>query len=72
MLKVGDQVRITIRGQTALSGTATTITLGEGASIEVPGKIIEDKGTHWLVEVSMSFGGKNRILVPKEGYKGDQ
>lgn len=69
MPKVGDHVRVSIKGNTILSGTATSIALGEGASIDVPGEIIEDRGNHWLIKLNISFGGKDRLLVPKDAFK---
>ncbi len=65
MPKVGDRVTVKIRGQATVSGT---LSIGEGASISVPGTIVEDRGEYWVVELNMSIEGKNRMLVLKTAF----
>jgi len=66
MPKLGDNITIEIKGApdggTALSGA---VKIGPGASMRSSGKILEDHGDYWLVELTISVQGKNRILVPK-------
>jgi hypothetical protein len=71
MAKIGDRVKVTIRGPNILAGTATTNTatgtyaLGEGTSIGAMGKIIEDLGETWLVEFDAPVLGSKRMVIPK-------
>lgn len=68
MAKVGDRVQVTINGGAAgqrLAGGQTAIGIGPGAAMTVPGRIVADGRTYWVVELSMSLGGANRINVPK-------
>jgi hypothetical protein len=70
MPKVGDRVTVEIRGA-PIGGTAVTtgFSIEPGAQIRVQGKIVEDHGAYWLVELAISVGGKNRLLVPKSAQK---
>lgn len=70
MPKVGDRVTVEIRGA-PVGGTSVTtgFTIGPGAQIRVQGKIVEDHGDYWLVELTISVGGRNRLLVPKLALK---
>ena len=70
MPTVGDNISVTITGSDP-GGTSIqhTITVGKGASMTIPGRIVEDRGDSWLVELSMSVGGKNRILIPKSAQR---
>lgn len=74
MAKVGDSVTVEIKGAplggTALSTASAEINIGPGAQMQVQGKIVEAHGAHWLVELTISVGGRNRILVPKAAEKG--
>ena len=68
MAKIGDRVTVTIRGPNTLAGTATssgTISIGQGATITIQGKIINDLGDNWEVKLDVAFAGNNRILIPK-------
>lgn len=58
MIKVGDKVTVQFTQPTNLGGTAIPPTT-------VTGKIVSESGDQWLVELTLSFDGKNRILVPK-------
>lgn len=66
MPKLGDQVTVQVRGAPE-SGTSlgNAIKVGPGASMNIPGKIVEDHGDYWVVELSISIGNRNRISVPK-------
>ena len=70
MPKVGDTVTVTIGGApgagTSLGGA---IRIGPGASMQTPGKIVEDHGDYWLVELTISIGDKNRVLIPKSSQR---
>lgn len=63
--KVGDRVKLTITGEGSGTSLAGVITIRPGASMKVSGKIVEDLGDSWLVELSISVGEKNRLVVPK-------
>ncbi|MBI2851950.1 MAG: hypothetical protein HYX84_02430 [Chloroflexi bacterium] len=71
MVKIGDRVRVTIRGPNVLAGTAQTntaagtYTIGEGVSFDASGKIIEDLGNSWLVEFDSPLLGSKRMVIPK-------
>ena len=68
MPKVGDTIQVQISGGahgTSLSGGGASMGIGQGASMSVPGRIVQDLGHSWLVELSISLGGKNMIEVPK-------
>jgi hypothetical protein len=70
MARIGDHVTVEIRG-TDRSGTilSGTLTVGPGKTMQVSGKIVEEHGDYWLVELAISVGGKNRILVHKAAQK---
>ena len=73
MPKIGDKVTVEIQGDSA-SGTAVTsgstgIKVEPGAEFRVPGRIVEDHGEFWLVELSISVSGRNRVLLPKSAYR---
>ena len=69
MAKVGDRVTVTIRGPNVLNGTSSTAmattALGIGQSTTVTGKITEDLGDNWLVELDSPLLGGPRIIIPK-------
>lgn len=68
MYRVGDRIQVTISGGAAgqqLHGGQASIGLGAGASMSVPGTIVGDGGSFWIVELGISVGGANRINVPK-------
>ena len=68
MAKVGDTIQVQIGGGDSavrLGGGSASVGIGAGASMSVSGRIIQDLGSQWLVELSMSIGGNNRIAVPK-------
>ena len=74
--RVGDNVTVQIRGNdksgTVLSGGGpgtASISIGPGTSVQLSGRIVENLGDSWLIELSMSIGGKNRIVVPKGAQK---
>ena len=61
MAKVGDQVKVRISGAT-LEGT---LHIGRGEAVSVSGEIVEDLGDSWLIQLAISVGDKNRMVVPK-------
>jgi len=64
-MKVGDTIQVTISG-TNLSGPGGgSINIGQGASMSVPGTIVQDLGSAWLVKLSISIGGADTVQVPK-------
>ncbi len=65
MPQVGDTVQVQISGGTTLQGGGASIGIGQGASMSVPGKIVQDLGGRWLVQLSMSVGRKNLVEIPK-------
>ena len=71
MPSVGDHVTVRIRGAlgTGTSLGPGSVTIGPGASMTVPGTIVEDRGDHWVVELSISLRGRNRILVSKSAVE---
>ena len=74
MPQIGDSVTVIIQGAagsgTALSGGSSSgIKIGPGAQMRIPGKIVEDQGEHWVVELSMSLEGKNRVLIRKDAQR---
>ena len=70
MPKVGDTVTVQIRGAPeAGTSVGSGLTVGPGAAMSISGKIVEDLGDHWVVQLGMSVGGKNRILVPKAAQR---
>lgn len=73
MLKIGDSVQVQIGGGQqglTLEGGQTSIGIGSGASMSVPGRIIQDLGDRWLVQLSISLGGQNTIAIPKDQLAG--
>ena len=64
--KVGDNVSVHLRGGMT-SGTAlgSGVHLNPGTEMVVGGRIVEDLGNHWAIELSISVDGKNRIVIPK-------
>lgn len=67
-MKIGDNIQVTISGGqagTQFGGNGALIGIGPGASMSVPGQIIADDVTHWVVELSISVGGANTVRVPK-------
>tara|TARA_B100000315_G_C14265232_1_gene446100 strand:+ start:373 stop:603 length:231 start_codon:yes stop_codon:yes gene_type:complete len=74
MAKIGDAVTLKIKGAPG-TGTAlgsgrglTSVSVPPGESMPLKGKIIEDQGENWLVELRISIGGKNTILVSKDVF----
>ncbi|GEM_PF-4627096 len=80
MAKVGDTVQVTIHGgdkndkwgfgstnSTTIVGGAVSI--GKGQTMTIPGKIIEDRGDSWVIQLSVSISGKNIIAVPKSSQR---
>ena len=61
MAGVGNRVTVKI-SDTNLGGM---IKIGKGASMSVPGEIIQDLGHSWLVRLNISVGGKNQIVISK-------
>ena len=57
------KIRGAADGGTSLGPGAVKIL--PGAAMTVPGRIVEDRGKYWLVELDISFRGRNRILVDK-------
>lgn len=64
-MKIGDNVQVTISGQTLSGPGGGMISIGQGGSMSVPGVIVQDLGYAWLVKLSMSIGGADTIQVPK-------
>ena len=64
-MKVGDQIQVTISGQNLSGPGGGMISIGQGASMSVPGVIVKDLGTSWLVKLSISIGGADTVEVPK-------
>ena len=65
MPKVGDRVTVRIMGapdEGTTLGTAS-ITLTPGASMIIGGKIVEDRGSYWVVELDIRIRGRNRISI---------
>ena len=71
MARVGNRVKVRIGGGDSGTSLGGVIKIGKGASMLTPGKIVEDLGDSWLVELSISLGGKNRIVVLKEAEIAD-
>jgi len=69
MAKIGDRVTITIHGPNVLNGTASTAMattpLGIGQLIAVKGKITEDLGDNWRIQLDSPFLGGQHIVIPK-------
>lgn len=61
MAKIGDRVKVRISGAT-LEGT---LHVQQGTAVSVNGEIVEDLGDNWLVQLAISVGDKNRMVVPK-------
>ena len=70
MAKVGDSINLQIHGApdtgTGLVSGGTTVTISPGTSMVLQGTIVGDRGDHWVVELNVSFGETNIILVSKE------
>jgi hypothetical protein len=64
-MKIGDNVQVTISGQTLSGPGGGMISIGQGGSMSVPGIIVQDLGDRWLVRLSISIGGANTIQVAK-------
>jgi hypothetical protein len=67
MNQVGDRVTVKIRGA-ADGGTSLgpgAITILPGAAMTIPGRIVDNRGKYWLIELDISFRGRNRIPVDK-------
>lgn len=72
MAKIGDSVTLKIKGAPG-TGTAlgvqnmgsSSVDVPPGESMDLKGKIVEDRGEHWLVKLAISIGGKDTILVSK-------
>jgi hypothetical protein len=62
MPKVGDHVKVTIKGPADLSGT---LQVGRGAVIAMAGVIVRETIDAWIVELNISVAGKNELVVPK-------
>lgn len=66
MPKIGDTVQVTIRGgESSSTNVGGAITIGPRASMTVPGRIVADLGDSWVIELSISVGGKNQVVIPK-------
>lgn len=65
VMRVGDTIQVTISGQNLSGPGGGMISIGQGASMSVPGIITQDLGHSWLVKLSISVGGANTIQVPK-------
>ena len=63
MASVGDRVKVSFHRGAVLSGTASII--GD-APLAVWGRISEDLGHSWVVQLEISVEGKNLIVIPKE------
>lgn len=64
-MKVGDNIQVTISGQTLSGPGGGMISIGQGGSMSVPGLIIQDLGDSWLVRLSISIGGADTVEVAK-------
>jgi hypothetical protein len=70
MAAVGDKVTVTIGGEgTGGTVVSDSITVASGKSLAVRGKIIEDRGDSWLIELDLSVDGKNRLLLSKSAQR---
>lgn len=73
MPNIGDRIKVQIRGDsrvgTAITSGSTGLSIRPGGIFEVPGRIIEDRGTSWLVELDSSLDGRNRVLLPKSAHR---
>lgn len=68
MHEVGETIQVTISGGDkgiTLGGRGASMGIGAGASMSVSGRIVQDLGSHWLVDLSMSVGGASKVRVPK-------
>ena len=72
MAKIGDSVTLKIKGAPG-TGTAlgsgkvlTSVSVPPGEIMDLRGKIIEDRGENWLVQLAISIGGKDTVLVSKK------
>ena len=61
MAKVGDRIKVNFRG-VVLSGTIDSTK----APVSMSGKIVEDLGHSWLVQLDVAVEDKNQIVMPKE------
>ncbi|MEB2774987.1 hypothetical protein SYJ56_06700 [Algoriphagus sp. D3-2-R+10] len=68
-MKVGDQIQVEIaggtQGVTLGDPGRSSMSIGPGASMSVPGEIIGDMGQYWQVRLSMSIDGRNIVNVSK-------
>ncbi|MSQ15774.1 MAG: hypothetical protein EXR50_07930 [Dehalococcoidia bacterium] len=80
MAKVGDSVEVTIRGgvdhdrwgvgpANSTTDVGGVVTIGVGQTMTIPGKIVEDLGDRWVIELSINFSGMNRITAPKTAQR---
>ncbi len=73
MPKIGDKVIIEITGApnigTALTSGSTEIRIAPDDRTRFSGRVVEDHGQYWLIELDLLLGGKNRILVAKSAQK---
>ena len=72
MASVGDRVTIEITGPAVLANTASvtgTVSIGNAAAVRVSGRISQDLGENWLIELDVSIAGNNRISVPKSSLR---
>ena len=69
MAKIGDTIQVRIgggeKGMKVQGNNGVSIGMGPGASMSVPGVIVQDLGNRWLVKLSMSLGSANVVEVPK-------
>ncbi len=72
MAKIGDKVTVTIEGAPGtgtglgMRGNSTSVSVPPGETMDLRGEIVEDHGEHWLVQLAISIGGKNTMLVSKD------
>ena len=64
MPKVGDTIPIEVSGGT-ISGAGGGAYIGGGASMSLPGVIVEDKGDTWMVRLSIGAGDESLIEIAK-------
>ncbi len=64
MPNVGDTIQIEVSGGT-VSGAGGGVYIGGGASMSIPGLIVEDRGETWLVRLSIGSSDENLIEIAK-------
>jgi hypothetical protein len=64
-MEIGDTITVHVTGGRTGRSLDSKFQVSPGGKIDLPGRIIEDLGDRWVVELGVSIGGKNRIIVGK-------